>query len=103
MALLQGKNALITGSSRGLGRAVALRFAAEGADVVIHDRDEQAASEFGEATGPEETVSAIRALGRRSLFVAGDVGDPQAVAAFARQAFDTFERIDLLVNCAGGD
>src|SRR5881227_1667728 len=103
MALLQGKTALITGSSRGLGRAIALRFASEGAGVVIHDRDEQAASEFGEAAGPEETVAAIRALGRQSLFVAGDVGDPHAVAAFARQALDAFERIDILVNCAGGD
>src|SRR5205814_3470014 len=59
--------------------------------------------EFGEASGPEETVAAIRALGRQSIFVAGDVGDAAAVATFARQALDACGRVDLLVNCAGGD
>jgi len=103
MALLEGKVAFVTGSSRGLGRAIALRFAAEGADVIVHDRDEQAATEFGEASGPEETVAAIRGLGRRSLFVSGDVGDPDQVAAFAARALDACGRVDILVNCAGGD
>src|SRR5439155_4794964 len=54
-------------------------------------------------SGPEETVAAIRDLGRRSLFVAGDVADMAAVAAFTGQALDAFGRIDILVNCAGGD
>jgi NAD(P)-dependent dehydrogenase (short-subunit alcohol dehydrogenase family) len=103
LQLLEGKIALVTGSSRGLGRAIALRLAAAGADVVVHDRNEQAAAEFGESTHPEETVAAVRRLGRRSLFVQGDVGDAAAVGAFTRAALDAFERIDILVNCAGGD
>lgn len=101
--LVDGKVALVTGSSRGIGRAIALRLAASGADVVVHDRNVEAASEFGEAASPEETVAAIRALGRRSLFVEGDVRDPAQVEAFARRALDAFGRIDFLVNCAGGD
>src|SRR5438874_5179607 len=103
MGLLHGKSALVTGSSRGIGRAIALRFAAEGADVIVHDRDEKAAAEFGESAGPEETVAAICAAGRRSLFVAADVSDPAAVEVLARQAVEACGRIDVLVNCAGGD
>jgi 3-oxoacyl-[acyl-carrier protein] reductase len=98
-----GRVALVTGSSRGLGRAIALQLARAGADVVVHDRDEAAAAEFGEADGPEPTVGAIRSLGRRSLFVAGDVSDRAAVDRFTGQALAEFGRIDLLVNCAGGD
>ncbi len=100
---LSGRAALVTGSSRGLGRAIALRLGEAGADVAIHDLNEAAAAEFGEATGPDETVGAIAALGRRSLFVPGDVRDPAAVRRFADEALAALGRIDILVNCAGGD
>src|SRR5262245_66450226 len=103
MLLVEGKSALVTGSSRGIGRAIALRLAAAGADVAVHDIDERAAAEFGEAAGPEETVAAIRAFGQRSLFVPGDVMETAAVAEFTRQVINAFGRIDILVNCAGGD
>ena len=95
--------ALVTGSSRGLGRAIALRLAGAGADVVVHYRDERAAAEYGEADGPEPTVAAIRSLGGRCLFVAGDVSDRAAVDRFTQRALAEFGRIDILVNCAGGD
>lgn len=100
---LAGRVALVTGSSRGLGRAYAMHLARLGADVVVHDRDDSAAAVYGEAISPEETVEAIRELGRRSLFVAADVRDREQVEAAVRRALEELGRIDILVNNAGGD
>ena len=100
---LEGKVALITGSSRGLGHAYALELAAAGADVIIHDIREQAAAEFGEAPSGSAVGEEIRALGRRSAFFAADLTVPEQVASLARQAIEAFGQIDILVNNAGGD
>ncbi len=100
---LTGKVALVTGSSRGLGRHYALHLARAGADVIIHDVDEQAAAQFGEAASGPAVAEEIRALGRRSLFLAADLSVPVQVEALVQQALATFQQIDILVNNAGGD
>lgn len=100
---LTGKVALVTGSSRGLGRHYALRLAEAGADVIIHDVDERAAAQFGEAASGTAVAGEIRALGRRSAFVAGDLTDAAQVERLVGQALDALGQIDILVNNAGGD
>ena len=90
-ARLAGKVAIVTGSTEGIGAAVARLFVAEGANVVLNsDRDDAAATairaELGEA---------------RSLFVQGDVADPAAMEALAAQAIARFGRVDILINNAG--
>jgi 3-oxoacyl-[acyl-carrier protein] reductase len=88
---LDGKVALVTGASRGLGRATALALAREGADVVITARNE----------GPlEEVAAAIRPLGRRALVVTADAGKPADRERLARQALDVFGHVDVLVSNA---
>jgi NAD(P)-dependent dehydrogenase (short-subunit alcohol dehydrogenase family) len=91
--LLAGINALVTGSSRGIGRAIALRFAAEGANVVVHylNNEEEAA----------DVVTEIRALGARAELVRGDIADSKRVREIAAFADSAFGGIDVLVNNAG--
>src|SRR6478672_12468877 len=90
---LAGKIALITGGSRGIGRATALAFAAEGADIAFcHLNDD------GKA---DETLGEIRALGRRALHRSVDVADIASGRAFADQAAREFGPIDILFNNAG--
>lgn len=100
---LAGKIALVTGSSRGLGRHYAHRLAEAGADVIIHDVDETAAAEFGEAASGPAVADEIRAYGRRSSFYAADLSDPQQAESVVRQVLDEYGRIDILINNAGGD
>jgi len=85
---LQGQKALVTGATSGLGRAIALQLARDGAEVIVHGRD---------AARGAQTVEAIRAEGGRARFVAGDLSDP---ASIKRLAEDVGE-IDILVNNAG--
>ena len=111
---LSGRVALVTGGSRGLGRADALTLARAGADVVIADilveSDTSAAERYGVlaqaavAQGmvhAESTVDEIRALGRRALAVRCDVTDREAVAAAVARTVDELGSIDILVNNAG--
>ncbi|GAB7053595.1 MULTISPECIES: SDR family NAD(P)-dependent oxidoreductase [unclassified Paenibacillus] len=100
---LTGKIALVTGSSRGLGRYYALYLAWAGADVIIHDVSPTAAAQFGEAASGEAVADEIRALGRRSAFLAADLTDPVQIETFVEQAINQFGHIDILVNNAGGD
>ena len=100
---LTGKTSLITGSSRGLGRHYALHLARAGADVIIHDVNESAAAEFGEAASGPAVAEEIRALGRRSSYFSADLTDPMQAEKLLRQALEVFDHIDILVNNAGGD
>jgi 3-oxoacyl-[acyl-carrier protein] reductase len=100
---LAGKVALVTGSSRGLGRHYALHLARAGADVIIHDVDTRAAAEFGEALSGEAVAEEARAAGGRSAFFTADLTDPVQVESFVGRALSAFGRIDILINNAGGD
>jgi 3-oxoacyl-[acyl-carrier protein] reductase len=90
---LEGKNAIVTGASRGLGRAIATAFAREGADVLVNytSREEQA----------REVAAAIERLGRRAIVHRADVSDATQVQAMAQAAIAEFGRVDILVNNAG--
>lgn len=90
---LEGKTAIVTGSSRGLGRAIALAFAREGADVLVNyaTREEPA----------REVVAAIQGMGRRALLHRADVADAAQIAGMVEAALAAFGRVDLLVNNAG--
>jgi len=90
---LTGKSAVVTGGSRGIGRAIVLRMATQGADVCF--------SYLGNAAAAQETVGAVEGLGRRGLAVQADVTDPQAAETLIKSAIDTFGKVDILVNNAG--
>jgi 3-oxoacyl-[acyl-carrier protein] reductase len=90
---LSGKAAVVTGGSRGIGRAIALRLATQGADVAFSYRGNEAAA--------KETAAAIEALGRRALPVQGDVSDPETADALVKAALEAFGKVDILVNNAG--
>ncbi len=93
MNRLEGNVALITGGSRGIGAAVALRLAEEGADLVLTYENN------AERAG--EVVEQIKARGRRALAVQADSAVPEALTAAVDEAAATFGRLDILVNNAG--
>jgi 3-oxoacyl-[acyl-carrier protein] reductase len=88
--ILENKVAVITGARRGIGRAIALKYAQAGADCVVLAR-----------SAPDELAADISALGRRALAMAVDVSDAEAVETAIKQATKEFGRIDILVNNAG--
>lgn len=88
---LTGRVALVTGGSRGIGRAIALGFAKAGAKIVIASRKQ---------AGLDAVAAEVQSLGGAALAVAAHVGDEQAIASLVRRAQETFGRIDILVNNA---
>ncbi|MCX7682922.1 MAG: 3-oxoacyl-[acyl-carrier-protein] reductase [Anaerolineae bacterium] len=90
---LENKIAVVTGASRGIGRAVALELARRGAAVVVNYHQNAGAA--------NEVVSAIQATGGRAITVRADVGDFAQAEALIQAALDTFGQIDILVNNAG--
>ncbi|TDF98766.1 SDR family NAD(P)-dependent oxidoreductase [Paenibacillus piri] len=101
---LSGKNAIVTGSSRGLGRQYAEQLARAGANVIIHDVNEEAAARFNEAaSGSAVAEELASAHGVKTKFIAADMSDPEQVEALIRQSIETLGSIDILINNAGGD
>lgn len=92
---LDGKVALVTGSARGIGKAIAIALAEAGADVACHCRKE------GGDSGVGETIAAITALGRRSCLVAGDMSEKDTPGKVVEAVTAEFGRIDILINNAG--
>ena len=91
---LTGKVALVTGGSRGLGRAISLAFARQGADVAVNYR--------GNADAAAEVVSQIRSMGRVAISVQGDTSaGREACEAIVKATLDEFGKVDILVNNAG--
>ena len=90
---LEGKVALVTGASRGIGRAVAIQLAQSGADVAVNYSGSEAAA--------QETVDAILALGRKAIKIKANVANAEEVAAMVEETHKTFGHIDILVNNAG--
>ena len=90
---LAGKSAVVTGGSRGIGRAVALRLAAQGASIAFSYR--------GNAAAAEETRAAVEACGVGAVAVQGDVTDPTSAEGLISAALDAFGKVDILVNNAG--
>ena len=92
MNKLENQIAVVTGAGRGIGRAIALKFAAEGADVVCVSRT---------AENSEKVAAEVRALGRRAWAYAVDVANAPAVAAAAEKILAECGKVDILVNNAG--
>lgn len=90
---LGGKVAIVTGASRGIGRAIALKFAQAGAKVVINYA--------GNLTAAEEVLESIASLNGEALIVQGDVSKAADVDNLVKQTIERFGRIDILVNNAG--
>jgi NAD(P)-dependent dehydrogenase (short-subunit alcohol dehydrogenase family) len=94
MNQLEGKRAIVTGASRGIGREIAVEFARQGADVALIARDEQRLGE-----GAEQ----IRAMGRHAVVAPADVTDQQGLVAAVEEAMEGLSGVDVVVNNAGGN
>ena len=91
---LADKIALISGGSHGIGKAIALAFASAGADVALTYRERE--------KGARETARLIEAMGRRALVMRADVTQPEVCKRIVEESIETFGRVDVLVNNAGG-
>jgi len=90
---LTGKSALVTGGARGIGKEICLTLARQGADIAFVD--------VGRQEVADATMAEIQALGRKALFIAADVTDPEACVRAVEQTVATFGKLDILVNNAG--
>ena len=91
---LEGKIALVTGGGKGLGKAISLAYAREGADIIVSSRTQSAL---------QEAVREIEAMGRRGLAIVTDLRDPEGIEAMVDRALQKFDKIDILVNNSGVD
>ncbi|WP_396020312.1 3-oxoacyl-[acyl-carrier-protein] reductase [Bacillus sp. ISL-34] len=91
--MLEGKKALVTGASRGIGREVALELARQGADVAINYSGSEAKA--------NEVVDEIKALGRKAFAIQCDVANSDLVTSMIKEVVEQFDRVDILVNNAG--
>lgn len=98
-----GAVALVTGSGRGLGRRIAERLAELGSAVALHDIDEAAPAQYGEAESLSAVAAAMAEKGCATVAVTGDITDEAAVKRLVERAEKALGPISILVNCAGGD
>ncbi len=93
MGRLEGKAAVVTGGGRGIGRAICLAFAKEGADIIVNyaSKDQPA----------QEVVEMIKKMGRKAVAIKGNVAIKADVEKIIKTAIDNFGKIDILVNNAG--
>ena len=91
MNRLEGKAAIVTGAARGIGRAIALKFASQGSRVAVDDIDD---------AGGQAVADAIGAEGGQAVYVHADVSDPDAVGKLVNETLDRFGRLDILVSNA---
>ncbi|MCX7912012.1 MAG: SDR family oxidoreductase [Dehalococcoidales bacterium] len=91
--LLENRVALITGGAKGIGRGIAIRFAAEGCDVAVNALHPE---------GAQKVAEEVRVLGRRAIAIGADVAKSSEVEAMVARVLGEFGRIDILVNNAGG-
>lgn len=91
---LQGKTAIVTGGGRDIGRACAVKLAAEGVNVAVNY--------FASSAGAEETVAEIKKIGGQAFAMQGDLNKPEEVDALIAKTVDTYGSLDILVNNAGG-
>lgn len=99
MAKLEGRVAIVTGSSRGIGKTVALALAKEGCDLVVAAKTADPDPRLPGTI--HDTAREVEALGRRALPVRCDVRDTDQIDAMVQQTLDTFGRVDILINNAG--
>jgi 3-oxoacyl-[acyl-carrier protein] reductase len=90
---LTGKAALVTGGSRGIGKAIGLRLARQGADVAFTFK--------GNAQAAGDTAAEIEAIGRRALPIQADASDPESADTVVKSVLEAFGKVDILVNNAG--
>jgi 3-oxoacyl-[acyl-carrier protein] reductase len=90
---LTGKSAVVTGGSRGIGRAIVLRLASQGADVAF--------SYKGNEEAAKDVAKEVKKLGRKAVPLQGDATDPDAADKLVKAALDAFGKVDILVNNAG--
>jgi NAD(P)-dependent dehydrogenase (short-subunit alcohol dehydrogenase family) len=102
--ILAGKTAWVTGSSRGLGQAMAALLAQDGANVIIHGSTMDSPAVFREGDSLAEVAEAIaKESGGQTMYVAGDLTKPEVVNEMKNRIVSRFGGIDILVNNAGGD
>ncbi len=102
--VFSGRTAFVTGSSRGIGRVIATHLASLGAAMAVQGTTPTSSRAFGESESLEAVARAIEAeSGGRVLPLYGDLADPEVVRNLVRATRAAFGRIDILVNCAGGD
>jgi NAD(P)-dependent dehydrogenase (short-subunit alcohol dehydrogenase family) len=100
---LLGEVALVTGSGRGLGHTIARKLMSLGADIVLHDINEEAPARFGEVESLSALAKSLSGQTSRVVAVTGDITDVGAITAMVASAREKLGDISILVNCAGGD
>src|ERR1700759_181203 len=98
--LLKDKVVIVTGGSRGIGRAIAVASAREGADVAINYWGDNDAS-YGRRSAVEEVLAEIEALGRRGIGIAGNVAARETGQQLVRHTVEAFGKVDVLASNAG--